>query len=137
MPGNGHSVQEIFFNDRIGGFILPLFENEKPPLGLTGRIDLYLHGAFSHLIQSGKIRGTLGECTCFPIQKETGIFYFLLAGSGTAKNPRTVPEASFQSLRQNAKNLHIPILGIGASDTGQDPARLSDIFQGVSLWILP
>ena len=129
--------EEIFFNDRMGGFVLPWFENEKPPRAWVGLMDTFLHGAFSHLIEAGKILGIPGECVCFPIQKERGNFYFLLAGGGTSMGSRKVPEISFPALRQNAKGLQIPVLGISASDTGQSPERLTELFQGVSLWILP
>lgn len=46
--------------------VLPFFSDERPLRGAAGLVDWRLCGRLSRMLQSGRVRGALGEATLYP-----------------------------------------------------------------------
>lgn len=62
--------------------VAPLWEGERPPHGLAGRVDWYLCGFLSRLLLAGRLRGASGETTLIASQGRLGAPRILLLGLG-------------------------------------------------------
>ena len=62
--------------------VATLFENEQPPLGVTGLIDWRLNGFLSRMILRGALKGRAGESILVPLQRRLPARRLLLLGLG-------------------------------------------------------
>jgi hypothetical protein len=125
------------FSPDIEGWIVTFHENERPLLGLAGRLDWHFHGAISQYLKAGAISGKRGECAyipvAFPLLPERTYHLFLVGiGSGSDSADAANLGASVQKLAKNLKSLGLKKLGISRSDFG-DFAPLKEL----PLWITP
>jgi hypothetical protein len=76
---------------------LALIEGERPPQAVAGLVDWRLAGRLSRLIQSGFVKGQLGEVLLLPGRPKLPFDKIVLFGAGTAQG---FNEAVFQSVMQ-------------------------------------
>jgi hypothetical protein len=62
--------------------VVTLYENERPPRGVSGLIDWRLHGFLSRQIIAGRIRGSSEECVLIPLNKKFPARRLLVVGLG-------------------------------------------------------
>jgi cytosol aminopeptidase family protein len=64
--------------------VLPFFRDERPLRGAAGLCDWRLCGKLSHLLQSGRVSGELGESTLYPPGRRLPFARLVLVGLGAA-----------------------------------------------------
>jgi hypothetical protein len=134
-------ADQALFDGQIQGLVVTVYQNERPPYGLSGVLDWYFHGAISHCIRAGAITGQVGECTYFPFIRHGLTYHLILAGAGYSSTPgerKPVPQETLLQLKKNLIALKIPKIGFSNSDMGNPKtSTIEDIFTGVPLWIAP
>lgn len=134
-------VEQALFNGQIQGLIVTLYQNERPPFGLSGILDWYFQGAISHSIKAGAITGTIGECTYFPYLRNETTHHVLLVGAGDSLFPgqrKEVPPVALEKLRNNLISLKLAKIGLSRADFGSVEMNFfKKYLSGVSLWIAP
>lgn len=134
-------LDRALFDGQIQCLVLTLYQNERPPCGLSGLIDWHFQGLLSKYIRNGAITGSVGECTYFPVTRNGQTFHLLLAGSGHSAKPgerEPVPTETLQVLQKNLLSLKLAKVGISKQDFGDVPNEFfSKHLKGVNLWIAP
>ncbi len=129
-----------FADDMAGeveGWVATFHENERPLLGLAGRLDWRFHGAISQYLKAGAISGKLGECAYLPVTLPLlpeRTYHLILVGVGASQETPAltgaITGAMAQKLVKNLKSLGVKKLGISKSDFG-DLSALKEI----PLWV--
>lgn len=136
-----HPVEEALFSGQIHGLIVTLYQNERPPFGLSGILDWYFQGAISDCIRAGAITGGVGECTYFPYFRNGTTHHVLLVGAGNSSFPgerKDVPSLTLENLRNNLMSLKLTKIGLSRYDFGNvEISFFKKHLPGVSLWIAP
>ncbi len=134
-------LQSTLFAGGLSHVISTVYQNERPPCGLTGVFDWYLQGQISSCLRKGAFSGKQGECVYFPFSRDERTFHLLLVGGGASPAPGkrvSLCSDSFSKLRQNLIQLKLQQIGLSLSDLGYtDPAEIQKHLQGVALWIAP
>lgn len=66
--------------------VTTLYEDERPPKGISGLIDWRLHGFLSRMILNGSIRGQFNESILIPLDKKFPARRLLVLGLGKPKD---------------------------------------------------
>jgi hypothetical protein len=125
-----------FADDMAGeveGWIATFHENERPLLGLAGRLDWRFHGAISQYLKAGAISGKLGECAYLPVALPLlpeRTYHLILVGLGASQETPALNSAMVQRLVKNLKSLGVKKFGISKTDFG-DLSALKEI----PLWV--
>ncbi|MDR3608255.1 MAG: hypothetical protein P4M08_12870 [Oligoflexia bacterium] len=147
--------EEALFS-QVDGWVAVFHENERPLLGLAGRLDWRFRGEISKYLKAGAISGKLGECAYIPLslpQQPNPIRHLILIGAGPSPDDGNdgrndgrrreladlTPE-SVKPLIKNLQSLGLKKVGVSQSDFGgidQVNSLFHSDLQGVSLWITP
>jgi len=131
--------ERALFEGKVQALAVAFYQNERPPLGLSGVLDWYFQGAISRYIRSGAISGHIGECTYFPCNRNGATFHIILAGAGIASAPGRrdqLPDVTLSTLQKNLASLRLEKVGISKADFGNiTPEYLAQHMKGVPLWI--
>jgi hypothetical protein len=63
--------------------LLPLFAEDRPPMGALGLVDYRLAGRVSELIQNGRIEPDLGSAYALPGRPKLGFERIVIVGAGS------------------------------------------------------
>lgn len=138
----------------VQGLFVALFENERPPQGISGWLDLYFDQAITHAIRSGIATGKAGEAVLIPMIRRKKVYPVVLIGGGILPMERDpakkallkveFPEAGIQAIKKTltglAKGGTWKEAAISCSDfLVADPKALEKKLQnsGGKLWISP
>ncbi len=132
-------AETALFDGQVQALAVTLYENERPPCGLSGLMDWHFRGAISQCIKAGAITGKVGECIYFPFTRHGSTYHVILAGAGPSDSPgkrQPPPPDTLAALQKNLVSLQLPQVCISKSDFGEIE---SDFFEkhlkGVPLWI--
>lgn len=137
------SAEEALAHESIDGFIVAIYENERPIQGLAARIDFKIRGAISKMVKSAAITGHAGECAYFPFRREDidplkPTYRFLFVGGGKNTEPgqrKALPEKTLEALTENITKLGWKKVGVSASDLPENAEAIQKKLKGVEVWI--
>jgi len=143
------TAEEAIAHESVDGFIVAIYENERPIQGLAARLDFKIRGAISTMVKSGAITGHTGECTYFPFRREDidpmkPSYRFLFVGGGKNSEPgqrKALPEKSLEALKENVVKLGWKKIGLSASDLPENCEAIQKSLskagksEGVEVWI--
>ena len=134
------SAQIALSKGYINGMVVCCYENERPLLGLAGKLDWSLNGAISYYLKKRTVTGKTNECVYLPIQKLSYTHHFFLLGCGNNNTPglRQLPQQStIDKLTENINNLGLLRIGVSLSDFGQKaPEQIRLSLKEAQLWIV-
>ena len=90
--------------------VTPIFEDERPPLGVSGLIDWRLNGFISRAILNGAVQGKKDEVVLLPLHPRLPARRVLLVGLGK-KN-----QFSLNDVRHVAHRIAKTLKGLGTLD---------------------
>lgn len=138
--------EEAIAHESIDGFVVAIYENERPIQGLAARIDFRTRGAVSKMVKSAAITGHPGECTYFPFRREDidplkPSYRFLFVGGGKNSEPgqrKALPEKTLEALKENVVKLGWKTIGLSASDLPENCEALQKSLSksgDIEVWI--
>ncbi len=140
------TAEEVIAHESVDGFVISIYENERPVQGLAARIDFKTRGALSQMVRNSVITGQAGECTYFPFRREDidpmkPTYRFLFVGGGKNSEPgqrKGLPEKTLEALKENVVKLGWKKIGLSASDLPENYDAIQKSLSksgGVEVWI--
>lgn len=140
------TAEEAIANESIDGFIITIYENERPIQGLAARVDFKTRGAISKMVRNDVLTGHAGECAYLPYRREDidpakPTYRFLLVGGGKNSRPgerKSLPEKSLEVLQKNIVKLGWKKVGLSASDLPENSEAIQKTLSksgGIEVWI--
>jgi len=115
------STAAVVLSGESDGWVIAIYENERPLQGFSGGVDWFFHGQLSQFLKKEFITGKPGECAYVPLEKNERVYHLILVGAGRAPAPgerHALPSASQKVLEKNLESLAGKTFAYSRDDLG-------------------